>query len=72
MKKLIGQVYDRVEVPPDYKMELLDRLLVTRGDASVIQGESLWGRPGLWALLAATVILAVIIYGLWLPASITL
>jgi anti-sigma-K factor RskA len=72
MKKLIGQVYDKVEVPSDYKMELLDRLLVTRGDMAVIQGESLWGRPSFWALLAATAILVVIIYGLWLPASITL
>ena len=72
MKKLIGQVYDKVEVPSDYKMELLGRLLVARGDAVAIQGESLWGRPGLWALFAATIILAVVIYGLWLPATITL
>ena len=72
MKKLIEQIYDKVEVPPDYKMDLLDRLLVTRGDVVVAQGESLLGRPGLWVLLAATAILAVIIYGLWLPATITL
>lgn len=72
MKKIIEQLYAKVEVPLDYRIKLLDRLVSVRGDVAIAQGEALRRRPGRWVLLAAIIILALIIYGLWLPTTITL
>ena len=72
MEKLIRKVYGSVRVPNDYRMQLLSELAGLGGDDMVAKKESIWTRPGFWAILAAIIIIAVIVYGFWLPGNIDL
>ena len=69
MKEFVEKAYDRVEIPPVYKVELLDKLLHL-DDAKAKEPVILWRKPSFWASMTAAVTMVVIIYGIWLPTSI--
>ena len=70
MEKLVKKAYTRVQAPRQYRADLLGVLI--GGDILAIKGDSIWRKPGFWVLVAAIIIVAVLIYGFWLPNHTTL
>ena len=70
MKKIIEQSYSRVEAPSPFREQLHSELLISSGGIMDKMGNRFWKKPGFLALIAVVIIVAVIIYGVWLPGSI--
>lgn len=69
MKKLLQTIYKPAVTSPEFKEGLLERLTNEVGGEARELTIPLWKRPGLWVLIAAVIILAVIAYGIWLPQA---
>ena len=70
MKKIIRQSYDIIEAPSPFKEELLNTLLEPRDGIMDRMGDRFWKKPGFLVSMAAVIIVAIIVYGIWLPGSI--
>lgn len=72
MKRVIEQSYSRVNAPSPFKEQLLSELLES-GDGIMSKISSkFWKKPGFLASITAVIIVAVIVYGIWLPGSIAI
>ena len=69
MKKLLKTIYKPAAASSEFREGLLERLTHELGGEARQLTIPLWRRPGLWALIAAVIILAVIAYGIWLPQA---
>ena len=72
MKKLIEQSYDIINTPSPFRERLLNELLESSDGLMDKIGKSFWKKPGFIVSIASVIIVAVIIYGIWLPDSIVI
>jgi hypothetical protein len=70
MKRIIEQSYDIIEAPSPFKERLLNELLESRDGIMGRIGKRFWEKPGFLASITAVIIVAVLIYGIWLPGNV--
>jgi hypothetical protein len=67
-RKILGEAYRRMTFPSEYRDRLLQNIIDnvnTRGKVRL-----LWELPSFWAIIVAVVIVAIIVYGMWLPLNV--
>ena len=70
MRKIIEQSYNPIEVPAQFREQLLGELLESSDSLMGKMSNNFWKKPNLLASVAAVIIVAIIIYGIYLPGSI--
>ena len=69
-RRLLRAVYKPVVPSPELKEQLLQRLTLEIGESALSAPRPIWGWPKLWMPIAATIVSAVIGYGVWLSLTV--
>ena len=69
IRRLLKSAYKPVVASPELKEQLLERLTY-EVDAALSASRPVWERPRLWVPIVASIISAVIGYGVWLSLNV--
>ncbi len=66
-REILGEAYRRMTFPSEYRDRLLQNIIDNVNTRGKVR---LWELPSFWAIIVAVVIVAIIVYGIWLPLNV--
>ena len=66
----LGKACNRAIISGDSRERILKNILSFVDSAAAIK--PIWTTPSFWAIIAAIIILAIMVYGIWLPSRVSI